>query len=57
MSDLTKQFQNAGLSKKELEKLILNKDVCTSIPVVSDHTRKAFGILEDYWQSFDESSV
>jgi hypothetical protein len=26
MSDLTKQFQNAGLSKKELEKLILNKD-------------------------------
>jgi hypothetical protein len=26
MSDLTKQFQNTGLSKKELEKLILNKD-------------------------------
>jgi len=57
MSDLTKQFQNAGLSKKEVEKLILNKDACTSIPVVSDHTRKAFEILEDYWQSFGESYV
>jgi len=31
--------------------------VCTSIPVVSDYTRKAFEILEDYWQSFGESSV